>query len=208
MESILQPVGGSRRPIEPHSLHAPNAAPRSDAREIVAVARGRLHGHFASYQKKTHAGLLNANSFAQSGVCSGRRQRPARRQRHGISHDPSPDARRQTLPWAVSLERRPPEAGLHISRQRVATATGRGGRLSLTHFMPPRSLLAAPRSCARELASCHGHTTQQFSLSWPWPTTVKPPEAGSMITLHLTRFRIYPTPICAPLALHKAGPLL
>ena len=107
MENILQPVGGSRRPIEPHSLHAPNAAPRSDAREIVAVARGRLHGHVASYQKKKHAGLLNANSFAQSGVCSGRRQRPARRQRHGISHDPSPDARRfpGPCPWSGGRQR-------------------------------------------------------------------------------------------------------
>ena len=59
------------------------------------------------HQAENVAGLLNANSFAQSGVCSGRRQRPARRQRHGISHDPSPDARRfpGPCPWSGGRQR-------------------------------------------------------------------------------------------------------
>ena len=152
MENILQPVGGSRRPIEPHSLHAPNAAPRSDAREIVAVARGRLHGHVASYQKKKHAGLLNANSFAQSGVCSGRRQRPARRQRHGISHDPLPDARRFPGPCRAEGQRPPP----------LCSATGGHGDGSRGPIEPHS--LHAP-----EVTSCRPQVMRARAGELPWP---------------------------------------
>ena len=183
---------------------AANGQPASPAAEPVIARRAiPLMRSPLSFQRPAATHLLVHNDLPQSGVCSvAARGRPAAR---GMASAMIPC---QTPDASLGRVERRARGRLHCARQRVATATGRGGRLSLTHFMPPRSLLAAPRSCARELASCHGHTTQQFSLSWPWPTTVKPPEAGSMITLHLTRFRIYPTPICAPLALHKAGPLL
>ena len=161
MENILQPVGGSRRPIEPHSLHAPNAAPQ------VRRARDRGRGPrpapwslcvlpdvgFPSFiRQKKHAGLLNANSFAQSGVCSGRRQRPARRQRHGISHDPLPDARRFPGPCRAEGQRPPP----------LCSATGGHGDGSRGPIEPHS--LHAP-----EVTSCRPQVMRARAGELPWP---------------------------------------
>ena len=57
--------------------------------------------------------------------------------------------------------------GCTLWRTFSSQSAGRGGRLSLTHFMPP----APPPGQTRE-------------RSWLWP------EAGSMVTLRLTRCRI------------------